>query len=49
MYNQRSKEFDPTLYVPGLPVYVDCAEGIIAIFSKIAGFFKNLTYGLIGK
>ena len=49
MYNQRNKEFNPTLFVPGLPVYVDVAEGIISICSRIAGFFKSLTYGVIGK
>ena len=49
MYNQRNKEFDPTIFVPGLPVYVDVAEGIIAICSRIGSFLKSLTYGVIGK
>lgn len=49
MYNQRNKEFDPTIFVPGLTVYVDVAEGIISIFSRLAGFVRGLTYGLIGK
>lgn len=27
MFKQRNKEFDPTIFVPGLPVYVDFTEG----------------------
>ncbi len=49
MFKQRNKEFDSTIFVPGLPVYVDFAEGLIAICGRIAGFFKSLTYGRIEK
>ena len=49
MYNQRNKEFNPTIFVPGLTIYVDLAEGIIAIFSRIGSFLKSLAYGVIGK
>ncbi len=52
MYNNRNdryNEFDPNMFVPGLSVYIDAAEGLIALFSRIGGFLKSLTYGVIAK
>ena len=52
MYNQRDNrynQFDPNIYIPGLSLYVDIAEEIIALCSRVVGFVRGLTYGLIGK
>ena len=52
MYNNRNQhynEFNPSMFVPGLSVYVDIAEGLIRLVSRVAGFVTGLTYGRIAK
>lgn len=52
MYNNRNNqhnEFNPSIFVPGLSLYVDIAEGLIRLVSRVAGFVMGLTYGRTGK
>lgn len=48
MYNKRNdhyNEFNPNMFVPGLSLYVDLAEGLIRLVSRVAGFVSGLAYG----
>ena len=50
MYNNQHNQnsaFDPNLFVPGLSLYVDVAEGVIRLFSRIAGFISELANGRV--
>ena len=47
--NKQSNEFNPSIFVPGLSVYVDLAEGVIRLVSRVAGFVSDLAYGRIAK
>lgn len=52
MYNERNEpcnQFNPNLFVPGLALYVDLAEGFIRLVSRVAGFVTGLAYGRIRK
>ena len=46
-YNRHNPNdfFNPNLFVPGLAVYEDVAEGLIRLCSRIAAFISNLANG----
>lgn len=52
MYHNRNRhfnEFNPSIFVPGLSLYVDLAEGIIRLASRVAGFVSGFAHGRVGK